>query len=65
MSVTFTPEPVVLDPVRQWRLDQLELAGYPHREALLLSERFDIDLHRAIGLLQSGCPPETAVRILL
>jgi len=25
----------------------------------------DVDLHRAIDLVERGCPPETALRILL
>ena len=27
--------------------------------------RSDVDLHYAIGLLENGCPPEIALRILL
>jgi hypothetical protein len=51
--------------VQSWRLQQLLAAGYPRREARLLSEREDIDLHLATKLLLNGCPIETALRILL
>ncbi len=30
-----------------------------------IRRRTDIDLEAAIGLLERGCPPETAMRILL
>ena len=53
------------DPVRRWRLDQLKRAGYPPRDALVLSGRPEIDLHLAVRLLRQGCPAQTAVRILL
>jgi len=53
------------DPVRQWRAEALIRAGYPPWDALVLSLRGDIDLHLAVELLQRGCPPETAMRILL
>jgi hypothetical protein len=53
------------DPVRRWRLQELRRAGYPLVDALVLSGRADVDLHLAVRLLEAGCPPETAVRILL
>lgn len=53
------------DPVRHWRLEELARAGYPPFDALVLSRRSDVDLHLAVGLLRSGCPVGTAVRILL
>lgn len=53
------------DPVRHWRLEALIRAGYPAWDALVLSGRADIDLHDAVRLLERGCPPQTAVRILL
>jgi hypothetical protein len=51
--------------VVDWRKRELERAGYPEAAARRLAERLEIDLHRAIDLLRQGCPPETAVRILL
>jgi hypothetical protein len=53
------------DAVRRWRLHELVRAGYQATDALILSRRPDIDLHRAVELLERGCPPETALRILL
>lgn len=51
--------------VVDWRRQELARAGYGGDAARAIAERLDIDLHRAIDLLKSGCPPETAVRILL
>jgi hypothetical protein len=48
-----------------WWRQQLEAAGYPTAAAEMLSERADVDLHVAVGLLRAGCPVETALRILL
>jgi hypothetical protein len=53
------------DPVRRWRLDQLRRAGYPLWDALVLSARSDVDVHRASRLLAGGCPVRTALRILI
>lgn len=53
------------DSVRSWRLAELVRAGYPPMDALVLSGRSDVDLQLARRLLENGCPPETAVRILL
>ena len=54
-----------LTPVRKWRFDQLRAVGYPYHEARLLSELRDVDLHLAVRLVESGCPVDTALRILL
>ena len=51
--------------VERWRSEALERAGYEPEAAAQLAARPDVDLHRAIGLLESGCPAETALRILL
>jgi hypothetical protein len=48
-----------------WRHASLLAAGYDHRLAFKLALRPYVDLHLAIRLGQSGCPPETAARILL
>ena len=48
-----------------WRLERLQHAGYGEMDALELALRGDVDLHLATELLERGCPPETAVRILL
>jgi hypothetical protein len=54
-----------LGRVVEWRTRELRRAGYDERDARRLAERVDVDLHRAIDLIRSGCPVETAVRILL
>ena len=51
--------------VERWRAEALERAGYAPPVAAKLAARMDIDLHHAIDLIERGCPPETAVRILL
>ena len=51
--------------VERWRAEALERAGYEADAAAELAARPDVDLHRAISLLESGCPAETALRILL
>lgn len=48
-----------------WRLDVLERAGYSADEAGLLATCTHVDLHLATNLRERGCPPETALRILL
>ena len=50
--------------VQSWRLHVLIEAGYP----LPLAEKIadsEVDLHRAVELVTSGCGHETAARILL
>ena len=54
-----------LERIEQWRAEELERAGYGVREAALLAERHDVDLHLAIELLARGCPSELALEILL
>ena len=51
--------------IERWRSDELERAGYDPRAAARLAARLDIDLHLATSLLQQGCPPDVALRILL
>lgn len=59
-----TAEATETSKVESWRLHVLIEAGYP----LHLAERMaasEIDLHRAVALLDAGCAPETAAEILL
>jgi hypothetical protein len=53
------------DGVLCWRYEQLVAAGFEPRAAARLARRRDLDLHAARSLVQRGCPPETALRILL
>ena len=65
MPVTdvWTTEPEQ-ERVERWRADALERAGYARDAAAELAARADVDLHHAIELVERGCPPETALRIL-
>jgi hypothetical protein len=66
MSVAALAEKVTAgDAVRRWRLQELVRAGYEPCDALVLSGQPELDLHVAIDLVKRGCPPRTAVRILL
>jgi hypothetical protein len=38
--------------------------GFPGDDAVALASRFEVDLHEAIALVERGCPPELAIRIL-
>jgi hypothetical protein len=51
--------------VERWRAEELERAGFGPLDAAALAARGDIDLHRAIELVQNGCSPELAKQILL
>jgi hypothetical protein len=53
------------EAILRWRFNQLVAAGYSDEGASLLSARPNVDLHLATDLLAKGCPPETAIRILL
>jgi hypothetical protein len=50
--------------VIDWRMRRLELAGFPPPLAAQVARTGEIDLHELLGLLDRGCPPELAVRIL-
>jgi hypothetical protein len=50
--------------VERWRAQELERAGFDASAAAELAGRSDVDLHRAVELLQKGCPPDVALSIL-
>ncbi len=54
-----------LERVERWRAEVLRRSGYDPVAAAGLAARLDVDLHTAIDLLQSGCPHELALQILL
>jgi len=58
-------EETELERVVRWRAERLESAGYELDAALEIAARPDVDLHQAIALLEQGCSPEVAARILL
>ncbi len=54
-----------LERIERWRADELIRGGYDPGKAMELAIRHDVDLHQAIELLQTGCPPDLALQILL
>jgi hypothetical protein len=58
------PQPELVR-VEVWRLVQLIGAGYPNRLAEKLAAASHVDLHQAVDLVDAGCTPATAARILL
>jgi hypothetical protein len=58
-------EETEMDRVESWRAEELVRAGYTPSDAVALAARHDIDLHLAVGLLEQGCPIDTAIDILI
>jgi hypothetical protein len=50
--------------VVRWRREQLRRAGVPMPLAERLAYDRQMDLHALIQLVERGCPPQTAARIL-
>jgi hypothetical protein len=51
--------------IELWRFERLRAADCPTATAITLATCQDVDLHRAVDLLTDGCPPKTALSILL
>ena len=51
-------------PVVEWRRERLLAAGFGADLAGRLAGDCGIDLHAVLGLVDRGCPPELAARIL-
>ena len=61
-------EPEQSDEARRtsfWRLDQFGRLGFDFARAAMMADDSQIDLALARRLIASGCPLETAARILL
>ena len=56
--------PVPRSDVEAWRLRRLVDAGFPLPLALQLAATPGVDLHALLALVDRGCPPELAARIL-
>ena len=50
--------------VLNWRYEELERAGYPTAEAIMLAELAHVDLHEACALVRAGASAKQAVAIL-
>jgi hypothetical protein len=50
--------------VRTWRRDQLVSAGFALPDAVRLARDARYDLHALLELVERGCPPDLAARIL-
>jgi len=50
--------------VEAWRRDQLVSAGFPLPAARRLAREHRYDLHTLLDLVERGCTPELAERIL-
>jgi hypothetical protein len=61
---TLEPEHDERVKVQSWRLHVLIEAGYPIELAEQIAES-EADLHDAVELVEQGCTPEIAARILL
>lgn len=59
--VSRDPAAVVLG----WRVEQLIAAGFDSDAAFVLALDRTVDLHEATELVRRGCPPKTALRILI
>jgi hypothetical protein len=59
------PEVTERERIVRWRMDELERAGYSPEQAAELAARHDVDLHRAVELIERGCDADLALRILL
>jgi hypothetical protein len=60
--VTIHPPPST--EVRQWRRAALLRAGVAPRLASRIADMPGIDFHELLGLIDRGCPPDLAVRIV-
>ena len=63
MRTLSTLEPTGAE-VNRWRREQLVLSGFSLPLADRVARDARYDLHRLIELVEQGCPPELAVRIL-
>jgi hypothetical protein len=64
MPATYDIVETETERVERWRTSELMRVGFPGDDAVALAARLDVDLHEAIELVQRGCPPELAIRIL-
>jgi hypothetical protein len=56
--------PAAQQDVIAWRADRMRAAGFDEESALYLAADGRYDLHALLELLDRGCPPAVAIRIL-
>jgi hypothetical protein len=61
---TKTPPEATVDDVALWRREQLSASGFSPPLAAEIADDSRYDLHALIELVERGCGPELAVRIL-
>jgi hypothetical protein len=61
---TKTQEERATHDVIRWRREQLVNSGFPLPTAAWLAKDARYDLHALIELVERGCPPELAARIV-
>ncbi len=65
MAAVETPIETELERVERWRTEELIRVGFDPDVAALMAMEPGVDLHAAIDLIDRGCPPDIAARILL
>jgi hypothetical protein len=65
MSAVETTYETESERVERWRADELIRVGFDPEAALVLAAEPGVDLHAAIDLVERGCAPDLAARILL
>jgi hypothetical protein len=65
LNASKTVETTEREKVVSWRLHVLLEAGYTPAPAVRVAENMDVDLHRAVAIVERGCPPGLAAEILL
>jgi hypothetical protein len=65
MSAVDTYIETETERVERWRMEELLRVGFDLESATLLASELEIDLHGATDMVERGCPPDLAARILL
>jgi hypothetical protein len=52
------------DRLADWRIGRLAAAGFDASLAVVVAGRPGVDIHALIELVERGCPPSLAARIL-
>ena len=63
-SIHEKPDPQAGSGIVAWREARLHLAGFDQEAASRLAREVAIDFHALLDLIDQGCPPHLAARIL-